>query len=742
MTSTNSISKSSQSLLSGRTGLLWTFVAIQLVTAWKSACGAPELLIVPLGVEGDNWAWRVDIDPDEALAGGSTPVALELGFRLSGAPLLSAQNINPSVFNFANPGNVIFGWETPGSSGFPEGLQVNTTTDEIFAAFGSGLISGATPFLKILTEGPMTFPSTTIEWLGAYGGNGRIAQLTGPTSSQNFDLYAGMATQTVPSDVHNWINPAGGNFATPENWDPAETPGATHTAAFKLGGNYIVQFSSDFTNDRLQIGNDDVTFAIDGQTYTLTSNEVSEPSVTVGVAENDVARLTLLGGTLSSVDAVIADGAGSSGQVVVGAGATWMNSGQILVAPQGTGSLVIQQNAVVDVAEDVVLYPDGELSLQQGGTLITGGVSFQGGGQFDWTGGLLRLTGAGGLTLGAAGLFGPNLFLDPSRTLRVDGTLTIESGAILLSTNQLEVGTAQVDSDGQLFAQGGLDAGSANVAAGGQMFLGGAMHDFGAGLTNHGDTVFTQAAAVDGPVTNAAGGAITAIGDVTFNDLVDGPGGFFGAGTITFAGGMSPGASPAAVSVESDVVLPASAALSIELGGTELGTEYDSLQFGGTAMLDGTLAVSLFDDFIPGFGATFEILTAAAGIAGAFADSMLPELAADLEWEVTYGLNSVLLAVVLPGDFNGDGVVDAGDYVVWRTNDGTNNALPNDNGLGVPIGPAHYDLWRSNFGNTASGGGSATDTGGRLTTVPEPASILFVAIAALSFVLARPGKRN
>ena len=55
------------------------------------------------------------------------------------------------------------------------------------------------------------------------------------------------------------------------------------------------------------------------------------------------------------------------------------------------------------------------------------------------------------------------------------------------------------------------------------------------------------------------------------------------------------------------------------------------------------------------------------------------------------------------GDFNANGVVDAADYVLWRNNLNTNNALPNDNGLGTPIGPAHYDLWRSSFGNTAIG---------------------------------------
>jgi fibronectin-binding autotransporter adhesin len=53
------------------------------------------------------------------------------------------------------------------------------------------------------------------------------------------------------------------------------------------------------------------------------------------------------------------------------------------------------------------------------------------------------------------------------------------------------------------------------------------------------------------------------------------------------------------------------------------------------------------------------------------------------------------------GDYNGDGSRDAGDYVLFRKNDGTANTLPDDNGLGSPIGPAHYTLWQSNYGKKA-----------------------------------------
>jgi autotransporter-associated beta strand protein len=83
-------------------------------------------------------------------------------------------------------------------------------------------------------------------------------------------------------------------------------------------------------------------------------------------------------------------------------------------------------------------------------------------------------------------------------------------------------------------------------------------------------------------------------------------------------------------------------------------------------------------------------------------------------------------ALGLPGDFNSDGKVDAGDYVTWRKNNGTNNALANDNGLGVPIGPAHYDLWRANFGNPP-GSGSSGGLGGA-GAVPEPAAFVLLCL--------------
>ena len=80
----------------------------------------------------------------------------------------------------------------------------------------------------------------------------------------------------------------------------------------------------------------------------------------------------------------------------------------------------------------------------------------------------------------------------------------------------------------------------------------------------------------------------------------------------------------------------------------------------------------------------------------------------------------------LPGDSNADGKVDAADYVVWRKNVGTNNALPHDL-IGGTIDDDQYNQWKTNYGKTAAGSGTAFDS----TTVPEPGTIMLFVAAAI-----------
>jgi hypothetical protein len=93
------------------------------------------------------------------------------------------------------------------------------------------------------------------------------------------------------------------------------------------------------------------------------------------------------------------------------------------------------------------------------------------------------------------------------------------------------------------------------------------------------------------------------------------------------------------------------------------------------------------------------------------------------------GLGVITLAAPagVAGDYNGNGIVDAVDYVVWRKSNGTNTQLQNEVSGVTPgqVTPEDYDAWRARFGNT-SGSGSASIT----AAVPEPTGFALIALFA------------
>jgi hypothetical protein len=77
----------------------------------------------------------------------------------------------------------------------------------------------------------------------------------------------------------------------------------------------------------------------------------------------------------------------------------------------------------------------------------------------------------------------------------------------------------------------------------------------------------------------------------------------------------------------------------------------------------------------------------------------------------------------LAGDYNGNCIVDAADYTVWRDRLGQNTPLPNtnpsDNDNMVTI--AEYNFWKVQFGNVAGSASGSGSLGG--PAVPEPSSL-------------------
>jgi hypothetical protein len=89
--------------------------------------------------------------------------------------------------------------------------------------------------------------------------------------------------------------------------------------------------------------------------------------------------------------------------------------------------------------------------------------------------------------------------------------------------------------------------------------------------------------------------------------------------------------------------------------------------------------------------------------------------------------------IATPGDFNGDGSVDAADYTVWRDHLGdTDEAAIANNGDGENgVDGEDYNLWKSSFGQSYSGSASLAQS-----SVPEPGSAVLL-IAGL-LILSAP----
>jgi hypothetical protein len=100
------------------------------------------------------------------------------------------------------------------------------------------------------------------------------------------------------------------------------------------------------------------------------------------------------------------------------------------------------------------------------------------------------------------------------------------------------------------------------------------------------------------------------------------------------------------------------------------------------------------------------------------------------------GFDNILLQlidVVTPGnsaDFNGNGTIDAADYVVWRNNTplmgGATQSQGDANGDGN-VDDLDYELWRAGFGSNVPGGGL-----GAAAAVPEPASLALALVAMVA----------
>lgn len=173
------------------------------------------------------------------------------------------------------------------------------------------------------------------------------------------------------------------------------------------------------------------------------------------------------------------------------------------------------------------------------------------------------------------------------------------------------------------------------------------------------------------------------------------------------------------------------------IAGTVPGSQHDRVEIDGDLTLGGLLQPLAPGGFVPMVGDRFEVLTTTGTITGQFASELLPMHMPNyqLDWDVDIGTSSVTLELTavtpLSGDYNGNGIVDAADYTVWRdSRSSTGTGLPADgDGNGV-IDSGDYLVWRNNFGAVPAGPGFSS-------TVPEPAGWISGVVCLLGLAYGR-----
>jgi T5SS/PEP-CTERM-associated repeat protein len=370
--------------------------------------------------------------------------------------------------------------------------------------------------------------------------------------------------------------------------------------------------------------------------------------------------------------------AGSLGTVTVnGAGSKWNYSGGLLVGELGNGTLTINNGGQVDSTNLLMIGAYGSIANGSGST------------------GVANVAGAGSKWIDTGNLYVGNAGI---------GTLNVSAGG------QVSNSTGYIGNQSDSTGMASVDGADSMWTNNGNLFVG----NTGTGtlyVTNFG--------------TVAVGGQLVvgALGEVHGDGYID--------GNLSNGGLVSPGNSPGALHVAGNYAQSNTGKLQIELAGTTPGSQYDQLLISGSATLDGTLQAALLGGFAPHEGDSFNVLDFASRT-GLFSSVDLPTLTGSLKWDTSQLYANGVLSVVLPGDYNGNGVLDAADYVVWRGAEGTTNTLPNDL-IGGTIGQPQYDQWRAHFGQTAGSSGSASAN----AAVPEPATLVVLMFTAAGWCLRR-----
>lgn len=373
--------------------------------------------------------------------------------------------------------------------------------------------------------------------------------------------------------------------------------------------------------------------------------DTSSSTQTIGPPLDNDGSVSVDTGTL---DLAGGDAGSTAGSYAVSSAATLLVNGSTFESPSvtGSGTLDIAGATATIGASDAVSIATvdlttGKLTVNKALSLAnfasTGGTR-NGTGTLTITGtaDLAGLTLASGSTTTVAGTV---TSLALAHFLEVDGTLNLDTPTTFAGSadsNGINVsGTVNVDSsltlDGTDSAHGNINAtgGAAliDVASGGSLVrdTSSGTQTIGTAVDNDGGTVSVQTGtlAVSGGLTQTAGITQAAAGTALTGSLAIGGGTLRGTGDLSgpvdnSGGTVAPGDSPGILTIDGNYTQSAGGTLQSDIAGTTVGTGYDRLVVGGTAMLDGTLAIVDPPAFDPALGDAFVVLTSVGARTGQF----------------------------------------------------------------------------------------------------------------------------
>ena len=153
---------------------------------------------------------------------------------------------------------------------------------------------------------------------------------------------------------------------------------------------------------------------------------------------------------------------------------------------------------------------------------------------------------------------------------------------------------------------------------------------------------------------------------------------------------------------------------------------------GQWTLTTGSSGTSYISNSITGIGPyTLDLAIGNQATVGTY--PIVVQFAGDGPLGISTNFNLMISSAGVPGDYNGNGGVDAADYVLWR------NGGPLQNEVDTPgtVNAADYTAWRARFGSTSRAGSGSLS----IDPIPEPSTVVLTALALLAFYIF-PSRRH